>query len=107
MNPCDLIKLHADVQIKLTMEAVALDMLAWDAFSSTWGPRIRKGAEPAAAPVAFKHAAEYVDLFKGLLMQELHAHLVQVCVTSHSSISRAFCVLLHGAEHFEAIRWMC
>ena len=67
------------MQIKLTMEAVALDMLAWDAFSNTWGPRVRKGAEPPAAPVSFQHAAEYVDLFKGLLMQELHAHLVQVC----------------------------
>ena len=56
-----------------------MEMLAWDALSSL-SPGLGRRRGPAAlaeAPTAFAHPAAYVDFFKELLMEEMHAHLVQ------------------------------
>ena len=61
-----------------------MDMLAWDALSNiSPGLGRSRAASVPEAPTSFAHPAAYVDFFRVLLMEEMHAHMVQVRLPCH------------------------
>ena len=69
------------VQVGLSMAEVQRDILAWDYHSIMQGRpgRALKSLGMKRVPVQFGSLGEYCRVFRVLLLEELKAHLLQVC----------------------------